>query len=159
MCINSCHAFTGPFAHLDTCSICGEPQYDPHQLLFGKNVPCQKQCTILLGPQLQACRQSEQGSSDMSYIGQKMTEILQMLDSLPDGMDFEYNDSLCGGEFIALSLDGTQLYQNKESDTWITIWMLHNLCPDWHYKKRCVLPCMTIPGPKNLRSSTPTFSM
>jgi hypothetical protein len=54
--INSCHAFTGPFAHLDSCSICGEPRYDPHQLLLGKNVPRQKQCTILLGPQLQARR-------------------------------------------------------------------------------------------------------
>ena len=162
MCINSCHAFTGPFAHLDSCSICGELRYDPHQLLLGKKVPCQKQCTILLGPQLQACRRSEQGSSDMSYLGQKMTEVLQMLDSLPDGMDFEYDDSLCGGEFIAmnktitltindtvvaLSLDGAQLYQNKKSDTWIAIWMLHNLSPDRCYKKRCVLPCTTIPRP------------
>jgi hypothetical protein len=162
MCINSCHAFTGPFAHLDSCSMCGEPRYDPHQLLLGKNVPRQKQCTILLGPQLQARRRSEQGSSDMSYLGQKMASILQMLDSLPDGMDFEYDDSLCGGEFItmnetinltindtivALSLDAAQLYQNKKSDTWIAIWMLHNLCPDRRYKKRCVLPCTTIPGP------------
>lgn len=56
MCINSCHAFTGPFAHLDSCSICGEPRYDPHQLLLGKNVPHQKQCNILLGPQLQTRR-------------------------------------------------------------------------------------------------------
>jgi hypothetical protein len=162
MCINSCHAFTGPFAHLDSCTICGEPQYDPHQLLLGKNVPRQKQCTILLGPQLQARRRSEQGSSDMLYLGQKMTKVLQMLDSLPDHMDFEYDDSLCGGEFIAmnekinltiddtivaLSLDGAQLYQNKKSDTWIAIWMLHNLGPDQHYKKLCVLPCTTIPGP------------
>jgi len=38
MCINSCHAFTGPFAYLDTCSICRAPQYDPHQLLLRKNV-------------------------------------------------------------------------------------------------------------------------
>jgi hypothetical protein len=91
-----------------------------------------------------------------------MHEVLQMLDSLPDSMDFEYDDSLCGGEFIAmnetinltvndtivaLSLDGAQLYQNKKSDTWIAIWMIHNLCPDQRYKKLCVLPCTTMPGP------------
>lgn len=72
----------------------------------------------------------------MLYLGQKMHEVLQMLDPLPDGMDFEYDDSLCGDKFIpmketinltvndtivALSLDGAQLYQNKKSDTWIAI--------------------------------------
>ena len=40
MCINSCHAFTGPFALLDACSICSEPRYDPVQFgLTGKKVP------------------------------------------------------------------------------------------------------------------------
>jgi hypothetical protein len=29
MCINSCAAFTGPFADLDKCPICSEPRYDP----------------------------------------------------------------------------------------------------------------------------------
>ena len=28
MCINSCHAFTGPFTQLESCSICGEARYD-----------------------------------------------------------------------------------------------------------------------------------
>ena len=27
---------------------------------------------------------------------------------------------------ISLSLDGAQLYQNKTSDTWISIWILDN---------------------------------
>ncbi|EDR05627.1 uncharacterized protein LACBIDRAFT_302746 [Laccaria bicolor S238N-H82] len=40
MCINSCHMFTGPFAQLDTCSVCSEPQYDPVQFgLTGKRTP------------------------------------------------------------------------------------------------------------------------
>ncbi|KIJ91550.1 hypothetical protein K443DRAFT_34680, partial [Laccaria amethystina LaAM-08-1] len=35
MCINSCHAFTGPFAQLDACS-----RYDPVQFaLTGKKIP------------------------------------------------------------------------------------------------------------------------
>ncbi|KAJ3845708.1 hypothetical protein EV368DRAFT_53639, partial [Lentinula lateritia] len=29
MCINSCHTFTGPFAELETCSVCAEPHFDP----------------------------------------------------------------------------------------------------------------------------------
>jgi len=55
MCINSCHAFTGPFAELEACSICAEHRYDPvQQGRTGKWVPQQQACTILLGPQIQA---------------------------------------------------------------------------------------------------------
>lgn len=32
MCINSCHAFTGPFEDLEACSICQEPWYDLKEL-------------------------------------------------------------------------------------------------------------------------------
>lgn len=57
MCINSCHAFTGPFAHLESCIICGEARYDATQLAAtGRKAPRQQFCTILLGPQLQALR-------------------------------------------------------------------------------------------------------
>jgi hypothetical protein len=53
MCINSCHAFTGPFAQLQSCSICGEAWYNVAQaVLTGKDTPCQQFCMILLGPQL-----------------------------------------------------------------------------------------------------------
>ena len=55
MCINSCHAFTGPFAELKACSICAEPHYDPvQQGCTGKQVPWQQACTIMLGLQVQA---------------------------------------------------------------------------------------------------------
>ncbi|KAJ3846101.1 hypothetical protein EV368DRAFT_11081, partial [Lentinula lateritia] len=50
MCINSCHAFTGPYEELETCSICNEPRYDP--VVFEQNsrkVPCLQACTFLLG--------------------------------------------------------------------------------------------------------------
>ncbi|KAN0121381.1 hypothetical protein V8E52_003277 [Russula decolorans] len=57
ICINSCHVFTGPFAELQSCSICREARYDATQsALTGKDVPQQQFCTILLGPQLQALR-------------------------------------------------------------------------------------------------------
>jgi hypothetical protein len=53
MCINGCHAFTGPFAGLQSCHVCSEPRYDPDKFASsGKEVPRQQACTIPLGPQL-----------------------------------------------------------------------------------------------------------
>ncbi|KAH9012847.1 hypothetical protein EDB83DRAFT_2201735, partial [Lactarius deliciosus] len=56
MCINSCHAFTGPFSQLESCNVCGEARYyDATQLASThRKVSRQQFCTILLGPQLQA---------------------------------------------------------------------------------------------------------
>ena len=48
---------------------------------------------------------------------------------------------------VSLSLDGAQLYQNKKSDTWISIWILNNFSPNQHYQKQQVLPGTIIPGP------------
>lgn len=83
MCINSCHAFTGPFSQLETCTICGETRYDAVQLASTrKKVPRQRFCTILLGPQLQALRRSHAGALDMCYLDQKMKEVAEMLSGL-----------------------------------------------------------------------------
>jgi len=68
MCINSCHAFTSPFAKLESCSVCGEPCYDPVQLAAKhKNVPRQQACTIPLGPQIQALCWSQHNAATMHY--------------------------------------------------------------------------------------------
>ncbi|KIM35961.1 hypothetical protein M413DRAFT_78832 [Hebeloma cylindrosporum] len=173
MCINSCHAFTGPFALLDACSICGEPRYDAVQYgLTGKNVSRQQACTILLGPQVQALRRSPQGSEAMRYRGEKIEEILESLDPAknlnPDS--FVYDDLFCGSDILDLaedvqltsddttvsfSFDGAQLYQSKKSDTWIGIWIINDYSPTVRYKKKHVLPALIIPGPnkpKNLDS-------
>ena len=40
-----------------------------------------------------------------------------------------------------------QLYQNKKSDTWISIWVLNNFSSNQHYQKKCILPGTIIPGP------------
>jgi hypothetical protein len=173
MCINSCHAFTGPFSQLQSCSVCGEARYDPSELASaGRKVSCQQFGTILLGPQLQALRRSHLGALKMSYLGQKMREVDNMLDNLQteDGADIVYDDILCGSEMqdlaerinitahdtiIASSLDGAQLYQNKKSDTWISIWILHNFSPAQRYRKGHIFPGTIIPGPnkpKNIDS-------
>jgi len=165
MCIKSCHAFTRPFAQLRFCNICGEARYDVAQaVLTGKDVVCQQFCTILLGPQLQALQRSHSGAINMHYLDQKLKQVAEMFNNLQaeDGGDVIYNDIFSGSEFqelaehikitgndtiVSLSLDGAQLYQNKKSDTWISIWILNNLSPHQHYQKQRVLPGTIIPGP------------
>ena len=163
MCINSCHAYTGPFAQLESCTICRETRYDAAQLASTrKKVPRQRFCTILLGPQLQALRRSHAGALNMRYLDQKMKEVAEMLRSLQADTDIVYDDIHSGNEMqmlanhlkitsndtiISSSLDDAQLYQNKKSDTWISIWILDNLSPNQRYKKKHILPGTIIPGP------------
>ena len=165
MCINSCHAFTGPFSNLESCSICGEARYDiPQFTSTGRKIPRQQCATILLGPQLQTLRRSQSGATNMRYLDQKIKEVAEMLDNLQtvNGTDMVYDDILSGSEaqdlaerlnitghdtIVSSSLDGAQLYQNKKSDTWISIWILHNLSPNQRYQKKHILPGTIIPGP------------
>jgi len=121
MCINSCHAFTGPFAELEACSICAEPRYDPvQQGCTGKQVPRQQACTILLGPQIQTLQRSAQSTQAMHYQDQKIWEII---DSIGDPV---YDDLFSGSDILKLcedlklttddttvsfSFDGAQLQQ------------------------------------------------
>lgn len=48
---------------------------------------------------------------------------------------------------LFLSIDGAQLYEMKQSDCWIYIWVILDLPPDLRYKKKHVLPGGFIPGP------------
>lgn len=64
--------------------------------------------------------------------------------------DIQRNDMV-----LMLQVDGAQLYAHKDLDTWILIWVILDLPPDMHYKKRFVIPAAVIPGPnkpKNLDS-------
>ena len=101
-----------------------------------------------------------------------MKDVAEMLDNLQteDGSDIVYDDVLSGSEMqdlherinitthdtiLSSSLDGAQLYQNKKSDTWISIWILHNFSPNQRYQKGHVFPGTIIPGPnkpKNIDS-------
>ncbi|KAG6882473.1 hypothetical protein C0992_011574, partial [Termitomyces sp. T32_za158] len=163
MCINSCHAFTGPLAELDACSICHEPRYDSEQLAkHGKKVPRQQASTFPLGPQIQTLRRSTEGAEEMCYLGEKVSDVTELLDSLTNDSDMIYDDIFCGSDFvefadhiqitskdtmISMSLDGVQLYQSKKSDTWIGIGKVENYAPDLRFKEKKVLVLFTIPGP------------
>jgi len=100
----------------------------------------------------------------MWYLDQKLKDVAKMLENLQmdDGSDIIYNNILCGSEaqdladcvaitaydtLVLCSLDGAQLYQNKKSDTWLSIWVIHNFSLDSQYQKRHVFPGTIIPGP------------
>lgn len=171
MCINSCHAFTGPFAKRDTCYYCSEPRYNP--IVFektGKQVPRKEACTIPLGLQVQALRRSEKGSLASLYREVKMREVLEIRKAIEDGEDIEiiYDDIFCGEDILDLaealqltgddttvifSFDGAQLYQNKKSDTWIGVWIVAEYDPTTRYKKIHVLPAIIIPGPNKPKNA------
>ncbi|KAG6875424.1 hypothetical protein C0992_003906 [Termitomyces sp. T32_za158] len=165
MCINSCHAFTGPYANLDACSICKEPRYDVLQFTqHGKKMPRQQACTFPLGPQIQTLRRSAKGAEEMCYLDTKIQEVFELLDSLEDddAGNMIYDDIFCGSDFIkfaeqiqitskdtmvSFSIDGVQLYQNKKSDTWIAGWKIENYSPNLRFKEKKWLPSHIIPGP------------
>jgi hypothetical protein len=56
-----------------------------------------------------------------------------------------------GDAVLMFSIDGAQLYESKQSDCWIYMWVIFNHVPDDRYKKKYVLPGGIIPGPKNPR--------
>ncbi|KAG6848669.1 hypothetical protein H0H93_015004 [Arthromyces matolae] len=163
MCINSCHAFTGPFEALESCTICNEPRYDPNQYSeHGKKVARQQSCTIPLGPQIQALRRSDKGANDVLYMDKKVKEVQDLLAQLADDAEMVYDDIFCGSDFVefadrvkitdkdtmvTFSVDGVQLYQNKKSDTWIGIWQIANYSPESRFQQHNVLPAIFIPGP------------
>ena len=96
----------------------------------------------------------------MSYLHERTQQIVAQLkvtggipvyDNVAMGCDFlgAVIDSHIKQKdvILMLSIDGAQLYQSKESDCWIYIWILLNLSPDKRYKKVNVIPGEFIPGP------------
>ena len=161
MCINGCHAFSGPFANLEECHVCFEPRYNLEEFASsGKKVLRQQACTIPLGPQLQARRRSSLESHAMKYRDRKIAEIVEVSNTANTSDKLVYDDIFCGEHTLDLcetltedditvvfSIDGAQLYQNKKSDTWIGIWIVMDYDLTTHYKKRYFIPALIIPGP------------
>ncbi|KAF5336584.1 hypothetical protein D9611_006636 [Ephemerocybe angulata] len=162
MCVDSCMAFTGKHAAKKECTVCSKPRYLVGAR-DGKERPRKQMTTILLAPQLQAVRRSPEGASNMRYRQQKVHEFRQHQRETTNNPGATiYDDVFCGSDYLALhdrlslteddivvglSLDGAQLYQNVESDTWIGIWIVYDYNPSIRYKRRHVLPAFVIPGP------------
>ncbi|GLB36899.1 hypothetical protein LshimejAT787_0311860 [Lyophyllum shimeji] len=156
MCIDSCVGFTGPFEVLDVCPKCSQPRYHPGTTKGRRQFP-----TIPIGPIVQALYGSEETAAMMHYLENMTEKILKCADE-NGGQINEYTDTACGQDSlnawrtgkikkgdiaIQISLDGAQLYRDKESDCWMFIYIFHNLAPDSRYTKRFVIPGSFFGGP------------
>jgi len=64
--------------------------------------------------------------------------------------------NMCIGEdnlMLMFSMDGAQLYAQKQSACWIYIWVLFNLTPDRWYKKKHIFIGGFILGPNNPKNT------
>lgn len=164
MCIDSCIAFVGPYAELDECPMCQKPRYDPIKLrLSGGRVKQAQQVfhTFPIGPQLQALWQHPDSARQMHYRRRRTEEIIEQLEN-NDGLPAAFDDIITGSSYLdavrhgrikpedmvlVISVDGAQLYETKQSDCWVYIWIIVDIPPDHRYKKHHVLPGTVVPGP------------
>ncbi|KIK19394.1 hypothetical protein PISMIDRAFT_107676, partial [Pisolithus microcarpus 441] len=151
MCPNSCAAFTGPYANLKECLLCGASCWN-QACLQGTNgqgkVPAKQITTIPLGPQIQAFYCDPDQACNMCYLHEHMQKIIaelqetgsiSLVDDIAAGWD--YLGAVLSGDIkedsivLMVSLDSAQLYESKQSDCWLYIWIILNLAPDKWYKK------------------------
>jgi hypothetical protein len=98
----------------------------------------------------------------MSYLPDTTTQLLEELRT-NHGEFAKTDDFIMGSDYIhavlrndinpkddivlMISMDGVQLYESKQSDCWIYIWVVLNHAPGDRYKKKYILPGGFIPGP------------
>jgi hypothetical protein len=171
MCPKSCLAFTGPFAALESCPMCDTSRWDQARLRATNGrtkVAAQTFTTLLLGPQLQALYRHPDSAQNMRYFYNRVQEVLADLTQTGEipvfddiAMGHDAIGAVLDGDIkendivLMVSLDGAQLYESKQSDCWMYIWVVVNLSPDKRYRKAHVRPGGFIPGPnkpKNLDS-------
>ena len=81
--------------------------------------------------------------------------IIDSYDDIIHGQ--EYLDACMQGNIsdndtvVMWAMDGAQLYRDKSSDCWVSIWVILDFDPAIQYKKIHVLPGAFIPGPNNLK--------
>ncbi|KAJ7071905.1 hypothetical protein B0H15DRAFT_965693 [Mycena belliarum] len=142
MCVNSCIAYTGPFSNLTCCPYDGEPRYDANRT--AAQVPRKQFCTFPIGPQIQALRRSPQGAEEVRYRERCTVEVLAELAANDDEKIAAYKDFFDGTDYLDavdagkiqpndtilfISVDGAQLYRNKESDCWISAFIVADRKP------------------------------
>ncbi|KAI0349238.1 hypothetical protein OH77DRAFT_1415387 [Trametes cingulata] len=163
MCINSCIGYTGPYAALERCPKCGQDRYCPVKLRAGSKVARQTFTSMLPSTQVQAFFASEDVSNEMGWFHETALRIIASTQPGATSLS-EFQDIVSSAELLRrvadgsikahdavlmFSIDGAQLYQNKESDCWMSLWLLGNIRPDKRFKKAYVLPGVIIPGPNH----------
>ncbi|KAG2340482.1 hypothetical protein BDR05DRAFT_977324 [Suillus weaverae] len=141
---------------------CGEECWDAKKSTPQKKVACQTFDTFPIGLQLQALWLHPDHAKKMCWCDKRTKDILNQLketDGVPDVYEDilnrkQYLDACQSGKIkdgnlvLMFLIDGAQLYESKQSDCWIYIWVLFNHAPEERYQKKYVLPGGIIPGPK-----------
>jgi len=122
MYINTCLAYTSPFAPLTDCPFCREHQYECH-LNVDSKTPCCQFVTLPLGPQFQALWRHPISVAKLQDCLWCTAVLLAQRDT--SGGIQDYDNVCCGSEYpdlvksgqiadndmlLALSMDGAQLY-------------------------------------------------
>ncbi|KAG2134172.1 uncharacterized protein EDB93DRAFT_1051892, partial [Suillus bovinus] len=145
----SCMAFTGLNSNLVECAICNKPCYNPIKFANsqGKEKFPRLVTTLFpLGPQLQVLYHDTKSAEEMEYQQQQTQKIFDKLNdhsakqSYSDFLDGKaYREAVHDGRIrnddivVMMSIDGAQLYQSKQSNCWLYIWVIYERSPDNHY--------------------------
>ena len=177
MCTNSCMAFTGPFSELKNCQFYSEDHFQVQVSQNGDitNTPHCQFVTLPIGPQIQALQHHPITVAKLQDCLRRTRDALTHRYTEKGIQD--YNNVCCGSEYLDLvesgkirdndmltnmSMDGAQLYRDKESDAWFGISSLLDFSPEIRHSKELVMPLFVIGGPnppKNYDSFLfPTFS-
>ncbi|CDO78241.1 hypothetical protein BN946_scf184571.g4 [Trametes cinnabarina] len=143
MCVNSCIAYTGPFADLRECPHCQEPRYDSASLDRGSPVPRRTFHTFPVGPQIQAMWLSSENARLMHHHGVRTQEILAAAQLNPSSLTTGTFDDIYKGLDYLREVEAGRI---KDEDT-VLMFSLDDLPPGSRYKKRYVLPGGVIGGP------------
>lgn len=167
MCVDSCAAFSGPFANRDTCPLCHKARYEFRN---GKQVSRKQSVTIPVGPQIQAAYRSRESARAMRYRAELTDKVLAQIRGDANFKIGAYTDYIQSTQYLQacvdghisandtvllFSIDGAQLYRMKESDCWIYIWVILDREPGSRYKNKHILIGGIVPGPrkpKNIES-------
>lgn len=164
ICPDSCIAFTGAFADLETCPYCKNSRWNK-EILEKTNgavkIAARNFQTFPLRPQIQALFRNPVSAKKLQYQCELTEKIIEELKQT-GGKPRIYEDILHGFEYIQAVLkedikdnsivfmsgmDGAQLYQHKNSDCWVYNFILLEYAPEFHYMKKHVLIGGIIPGP------------
>ncbi|PPR00725.1 hypothetical protein CVT24_000949 [Panaeolus cyanescens] len=153
-CVDSCVCFSGPYANLRNCPICGKDRFKPngHPRKYFDYLP--------LIPRLKAKLRNRQVSEEMLYRSQHVHEpgkvkdvydgslyrsLLSKVvpDSSPPNNFFSDDRDIA----LGLSTDGFSPFDRRDKTCWPILLFNYNLPPETRFKKENCINVGTIPGP------------
>ena len=155
MCVNSCCAFTGEFAHNTSCFYCGEAAYNIDPSSPNIKTPRKVATFLPLLDRFKLQFGNPDRSLDLRYRYQYINNSEHEEDFIGNIFDGNlYKELTEDGCFtderdIALigSTDGYQIFRQKTDDCWVIMFINANLPPNKRVKKENLLISSIIPGP------------